>query len=83
MMEILAEAFSTPELASTNVLSLTSIILAGGTYADARVWERTKRRAAKITTKVLRKQAPAPAIAPPAVNVAAQRLHRNASSHRF
>lgn len=82
MIEILAQAFATPEVASTNVLSISSVVLAVGTYADARVWERTKNRAKKITNTVLRKQAPAPAVTR-VITPAARKLHRNASSHRF
>jgi len=90
MTEFLSKAFETPELASTNILSLLTLWLAVITAAEGHLWVRTHRAAKRITvvilTVVTRKGVTKERVLverPKDLPTGAKRLHRNASIHHY
>lgn len=96
MLEILHKGFETPELASTNLLSLLTLVLSLVTAAEGHLWVRTRERARKVTmviltlcttrngvTEQLTEEVIEEAPPLPAYSMAARKLRRNASLHRF
>lgn len=90
MIELFAKAFETPELASTNMLSILTLWLSITTVAEGHLWLRTRQAAVRATLKVLaaatrrgfqKVEDEVEDIHP--AKPAAQRLHRNASIHRY
>lgn len=91
MTEFLSKAFETPELASTNVLSLLTLWLAVITAAEGHLWVRTHRAAKRLTVVILTvvtrrgvtKERVEVVEVPKEYTAGAKRLHRNASIHRY
>jgi hypothetical protein len=90
MFEMIATAFETPELASTNLLSILTLFLSITTAADAHLWRRTREAAKRVTVTVITRavrQGDRTSITQTETiretTPAARRLHRNASIHRY
>ena len=90
MPEFLTKAFETPELASTNILSLLTLWLAVITAAEGHLWVRVHRAAKRVTLTVLTVVTRQGIVqeeviegSPRQLRRAAQQLRRNASIQRY
>lgn len=88
MTEILSKAFETPELASTNILSILTIWLSLVTAAEGHLWVRTREAAKRVTITVLVRTGRKTYTVEKVVETkdltpAAKHLKRNASIHHY